>query len=135
VSGFDDADGAERDDGTLAPTAAIGSAPFAPEIVFPAMVAMRERYPGIFGQYGFRDSFNPSLTDTTLRVAMGTVHPESGWIARDHLGIDQGPILLMLENHRSELIWKTMRTNRYLVQGLRAAGFRGGWLDSIRTTR
>lgn len=131
ASGHDDADGAERDDGTIAPTAAIGSLPFAPEIAFPAMVAMRERYGDrLFGQYGFRDSFNPSLTNTAMRVQMGTVDPVHGWVARDHLGIDQGPIVAMLENYRSALVWKTMRTNPYIVRGLRQAGFTGGWLDS-----
>ena len=130
VSDFDDADGKERDDGTLAPTAAIGSLPFAPEIAFSAMVAMRERYPAIFGQYGFKDSFNPSLTNTAMRVQMGTTDSSTGWVAGDHLGIDQGPIVAMLENYRSALVWKTMRTNPYLVRGLRRAGFSGGWLDS-----
>lgn len=136
VSGHDDADGAERDDGTIAPTAAIGSLPFAPEIAFPAMVAMRERFGDrLFGQYGFRDSFNPSLTDTTLRVQMGSVDPVHGWVARDHLGIDQGPIVAMLENYRSALIWKTMQRNPYVVRGLRRAGFTGGWLDSTAVGR
>ena len=130
VSGHDDADGTERDDGTIAPTASIGSMPFAPQLAFPAMVTMREQYPATFGQYGFRDSFNPSLTNTAMRVQMGTTDATHGWVARDHLGIDQGPIVAMLENYRSELVWKTMRTNPYIVRGLRQAGFRGGWLDS-----
>lgn len=135
VSGHDDADGTERDDGTIAPTASIGSMPFAPELAFPAMVTMREQYPATFGQFGFRDSFNPSLTNTAMRVQMGTTDATHGWVARDHLGIDQGPIVTMLENYRSELVWKTMRTNPYIVRGLRQAGFRGGWLDSSTVSR
>ncbi len=131
-----DPDGSERDDGTIAPTAAIGSMPFAPEIVFPAMVAMRERYGAqLFGQYGFKDSFNPSLTNPVMRVQMGTIDATRGWTARDHLGIDQGPIVAMLENYRSELIWKTMRRNEYIVRGLREAGFTGGWLDAASSIR
>ncbi len=131
-----DPDGSERDDGTIAPTAAIGAVPFAPEIVFPAMVAMRERYGAqLFGQYGFKDSFNPSLTNPAMRVQMGTIDPKLGWAARDHLGIDQGPIVAMLENYRSELIWKTMRKNPYIVRGLREAGFSGGWLDAAANIR
>ena len=129
ASAFDDADGDERDDGTIAPTAAVGSLPFAPEVVYPAMVEMRERYPAIFTQYGFRDSFNPSMV-MLPRVAMGRIEPGVGWVARDHLGIDQGPIIAMLENHRSALVWTTMRKNPYIVNGLRRAGFHGGWLDS-----
>ena len=130
-----DSEGSERDDGTIAPTAALGSMPFAPEIVFPAMVAMRERHgEQLFTRYGFRDAFNPSLT-IPISVRMGRVDPVHGWVAGDHLGIDQGPIIAMLENHRSGLIWRTMRRNRYVVTGLRRAGFTGGWLDSVRVTR
>ncbi|KAI1694879.1 putative glucoamylase domain-containing protein [Ditylenchus destructor] len=51
------------DDGTLAPTAALGSLPFAPEIVIPAANALR-KWPGLYSQYGFLDSFNPSFTWT-----------------------------------------------------------------------
>lgn len=60
----------------------------------------------------------------------GTVDPELGWIARDHIGIDQGPILAMLENYRSGLIWKTMRKNPHIKTGLERLGFEGGWLAS-----
>ncbi len=130
VSDDGDPGGSERDDGTIALTAAIGSLPFAPEVSFPAMVAMRERYGSmLFGQYGFRDSFNPSLV-APMPVHMGRIEPGLGWVADDHLGIDQGPIIAMLENYRSELVWRTMRTNPYIVAGLRRAGFTGGWLDS-----
>lgn len=119
----------ERDDGTIAPTAAIGSVAFAPEIVLPTMVAMRQRYGAhLFDQYGFKDAFNPSLT-RPMRVASGTIDPTLGWVGRDYLGIDQGPILLMLENWRSEFVWRVMQRNPYIVRGLRRAGFRGGWLD------
>ena len=55
-----------------------------------------------------------------------------GWIANDYLGIDQGPIVAMIENHRSELVWKTMRRNPHVVRGLTRAGFTGGWLDPGR---
>ena len=131
-----DPEGSERDDGTLAPTAALGSMPFAPEIVFPAMVAMRERYGSVlFDRYGFKDAFNPSITNASIKVRMGSVDPKLGWVGRDYLGIDQGPIVAMLENYRSELIWKTMRRNPYIVKGLRRAGFTGGWLDSTSIGR
>ena len=117
-----------NDDGTLSPTAAGGSVPFAPEICIPALMAMRERYGDhLFGRYGFFDSFNPTL-DVAVRTHHGKIVPGLGWFDTDYLGIDQGPILAMLENHRSGLVWKTMRKNRHLQRGLRAAGFRGGWL-------
>jgi hypothetical protein len=53
-----------------------------------------------------------------------------GWFDSDYLGIDQGPIIAMVENYRTELIWKTMRTNKYIVAGLKKAGFTGGWLGN-----
>ena len=118
-----------NDDGTIAPTAAGGSIPFAPEIAIPALVAMRRQYgEPLFGRYGFVDAFNPSLTDGSLRVSQGRIEPGVGWFDTDYLGIDQGPILLMIENQRSQFVWRLMRTNPYLVRGLCRAGFTGGWL-------
>jgi hypothetical protein len=107
----------EVDDGTLTPTAAGGSVPFAPEVCIPALRAMKSRYGDrLYGQYGFYDAFNPSF-------------PPNGWFDVDYLGIDQGPILLMIENHRSGFLWKLMQKNPYIQTGLRKAGFKGGWLD------
>ena len=54
--------------------------------------------------------------------------PDFGWVAGDYLGIDQGPILTMIENYRSALVWRVMRKNLYLRRGLEQAGFSGGWL-------
>lgn len=119
-----------RDDGTIAPTAALASLPFAPEIVLPALAAMKDRYGDrLYSTYGFRDAFNPSFTFPGVAVERGEVDPELGWVDVDYLGIDQGPILAMIENHRSGLVWATMRKNPYVVAGLRRAGFTGGWLD------
>jgi len=118
-----------RDDGTIAPTAAGGSLPFAPEIVLPALDGMRERYGDrVFGDYGFIDAFNPTFAASGLTSTSGTVHPE-GWFSHDYLGIDQGPIVLMAENYRSGLVWEVMKENRYIVRGLCRAGFTGGWLE------
>ena len=119
----------DRDDGTLAPTAALGSIAFAPEIVIPAARAMARRYPAIHGRYGFLDAFNPTLTRADPGMKHGRVVPGIGWVDSDHLGIDQGPIVVGIENHRSELVWRTMRRNPHLLRGLRRAGFKGGWLD------
>ena len=55
-----------------------------------------------------------------------------GWVATDHLGIDQGPIIAMIENHRSELVWSVMKRNPYIVRGLKRAGFEGGWLEQVK---
>jgi hypothetical protein len=117
-----------HDDCTVAPTAAIASLPFAPELVIPAMLEMRRRYgEHIYAEYGFLDAFNRTFTfDVPLRH--GRVIRNFGWVANDYLGIDQGAIFAMIENHRSALIWRVMRKNPYLRLGLERAGFSGGWL-------
>jgi hypothetical protein len=124
--------GEERDDGTLAPTAALGSLPFAPEIVVPAVLEMHRRYGRLlYSRYGFLDAFNPSVPDGTP-VREGRVVPGAGWFDTDYLGIDQGPILAMIENHRSGLVWRVMRKSPHVRRGLLRAGFRGGWLKAAR---
>ncbi|TFI57822.1 Tat pathway signal protein [Sphingomonas parva] len=119
----------ERDDGTLAPTAALGCLPFAPEIVLPCAEAMlREHGDRLYGKYGFLDSFNPSFRYTDVKVDKGSVDPARGWVDDDYLGIDQGPILAMAANHRSDFVWSRMREAEPIRLGLTRAGFRGGWL-------
>mgnify|MGYP005849559239 CR=1 FL=1 len=119
------------DDGTLAPTAAVGSLPFAPEVVIPAIRAMRTRYgDAIYDRHGFVDAFNPTFTATHVLPAMGRVISGMGWVDTQHLGIDQGPIVLQVANHRDSLIWRVMQRSPYLISGLRRAGFTGGWLDA-----
>lgn len=124
-----------NDDGTVSPTAAGGSIAFAPEVVLPVLVAMREAYgKNIFSTYGFLDALNPTFR-YPVSVQHGRVDPELGWFDTDYLGIDQGPILAMVENYRSGLVWRVLRRNPHVVRGLRAAGFTGGWLDSIEAGR
>jgi hypothetical protein len=119
-----------RDDGTIAPTAAGGSIAFAPEITVPALIRMREKYAdNLFTTYGFLDDFNPTLGTISVTAKYGKVVPGSGWFDTDYLGIDQGPIIAMIENYRSDLVWKTMRKNPYIIAGLKKAGFTGGWLE------
>jgi len=118
-----------NDDGTLAPTAAGGAVAFAPEIAIPALLAMRETYGShLFSTYGFRDAFNPTFTTTSVPVERGSVDPTLGWFDIDYLGIDQGPIIVMIENYRTGLIWRLIRGNAHIVRGLCRAGFSGGWL-------
>jgi hypothetical protein len=118
-----------NDDGTISPSAAGGSIAFAPEIVIPTLMSMRDAYgERLFSTYGFVDAFNPTLK-LPVDVHHGVVDPVLGWFDTDYLGIDEGPILIMIENFRTGLVWNTMRRNPNIVRGLRAAGFRGGWLD------
>jgi hypothetical protein len=110
-----------RDDGTIAPTAAGGSIAFAPEICIPALQEMKKRHGAkLYDKYGFKDAFNMSIAYTD-----GT----QGWYDKDYLGIDQGPILIQLENWRTRIIWSTMKKNKYIREGLKKAGFTGGWLE------
>jgi hypothetical protein len=106
-----------RDDGTIAPTAAISSIVFTPELSIATMEEMRHRYgASLYRDYGFADAFDPTF--------------RGGWFDVDYLGIDQGPIIGMIENHRSGLVWQTMKKNPHVVSGLKRAGFTGGWLEN-----
>ena len=120
-----------NDDGTLVPTAAGGSIPFAPEVAIPALLEMRRRYGDhLFQRYGFLDAFNPTLDfQPPGRLRHGRVVPGVGWFDGDYLGIDQGPIVLMIENHCTGRVWELMRGSEPVVRGLCRAGFAGGWLE------
>ena len=83
----------------------------------------------IYGQYGFVDAFNPSFTWTDAPAKTGRVDARYGWVDDNYIGIDQGPIVLMIENHRNGFVWDVMKKNPYIRKGLERAGFRGGWLD------
>lgn len=102
------------DDGTIAPTAAASSLPFAPEIVLPTIKHWYDNRPEIVGPLGFRDAFNPTFDAAK----------PSGWVDGETLGIDQGPILLMAENYRTGMVWAQMKKDPYLNTALKKAGFR-----------
>jgi hypothetical protein len=106
------------DDGTLAPWALVASLPFAPEAVVPAMRWFDSAYPELTGRYGYESSFNPTFGDGH----------GAGWVCEWHYAIDQGPVVLMVENYLSGLIWRILRESPYVREGLHRAGFRGGWL-------
>jgi hypothetical protein len=116
------------DDGTIAPTAAIASLPYAPEIVIPATQALVEQHGEyLFSSYGFLDSFNPSF-EYDIPLKTGRIVPGKGWVASDYIGIDQGPILIGIANHRNNFVWNVMKRNPHIRRGLERAGFTGGWL-------
>jgi len=120
------------DDCTLAPTAVAASIPFAPEVAIPAVLEMNRRYGRyIYSTYGFLDAFNLSF-DSTVPLNHGRAVPGFGWVDGDYIGIDQGAICAMIENYRSDLIWRVMQKSPHLRRGLERAGFTGGWLAAAK---
>lgn len=115
------------DDGTLAPWAVVASLPFAPEIVLPTIAYLWQPQPGGAQRYGCKATFNPTFPDPG--------GSPRGWIAPWHCGLNQGPMIAMIENYRSGLVWRLLRGCRYVVAGLSAAGFAGGWLAPSQSPR
>jgi hypothetical protein len=107
------------DDGTLSPPAVLACVPFEPALALGAIRTMCERYPEIVHEHGFASGFNADLSASGGRA----------WVSEGLFGLDQGIIVLMLENHRSGMLWNLLRECRWLIDGLRRAGFTGGWLD------
>jgi hypothetical protein len=106
------------DDGTLAPWATVASLPFAPEIVLPTLDHYFERFPEMVTEHGIACSFNPTFPDDSGH----------GWVSGGHFSLDQGPVIVMIENYRSGLVWRLTRECPYFATGLARAGFAGGWL-------
>jgi hypothetical protein len=109
------------DDGTVAPWVVVASLPFAPEIVIPTLHEFARKDLGMTRKYGFKPSFNETFTVDDS--------PTRWWVTPYHFGIDQGPVVLMIENYRTGLLWDIMRRSRPIQSGLRRAGFSGGWLS------
>jgi hypothetical protein len=105
----------DNDNGTITPTAALGSLPYAPR---EAMQALRhfltEHGDKVWKRYGFVDAFNERLE----------------WYADTFLAIDQGPIIVMIENHRTGLLWKLFMSAPEILGGLRKLGFTSPYLDT-----
>ncbi|MGA1977853.1 MAG: glucoamylase family protein [Bacteroidales bacterium] len=96
------------DDGTIAPYASLSSLPFTPAIVLATVKSLNKKYGDkLWGKYGYYDSFN--LT--------------AGWYDNDFLGIDQGPMLIMIENFRTGLIWNYVMKDPIIQKGLNKLGF------------
>jgi hypothetical protein len=99
---------AEGDDGTIAPTAAGASIVFTPEYSIPTLRAFYNNYRSqLWTSYGFRDGFNFG----------------KHWAAQNELGIDQGPIVIMIENYRTQRVWRRFMENEIVLRGLKRAGF------------
>lgn len=103
-----------EDLGVITPTAALSAFPYTPQF---SMQALRHFYENlgdrIWSEYGFVDAFNET----------------KNWYAKSHLAIDQGPIIVMIENYRSGLLWKLFMSNPEVKTGLQRLGFKSPWLQ------
>ncbi len=106
---------AQNDNGTIAPTAAAASIAFAPDIVIPTLHNFYDTYGAqLWSVYGFKDAFNL----------------DQAWFATDYIGIDQGPIIMMIENYRTGAVWERIMRSQDVIRGLVAAGFTGSGLTA-----
>ena len=106
------------DDGTIAPSATLGSIPFAPTIAMSALRHLVEQYPEIVAGDMLPSGLNPTFAGNGRRC----------WTSADYFGLDQGIVVMMIENYRSQRIWNLMRQCPYIRIGLQRAGFTRGWL-------
>ncbi len=96
------------DDGTIAPYGPLSSLPFAPEIVLPTIKSINQKYgKHLWGKYGYYDSFNPTAK----------------WFNDDFIGIDEGPMLIMIENFRTGFVWNYMMKDPIIQKGLNKLGY------------
>jgi hypothetical protein len=96
------------DDGTIAPYASLSSLPFAPQIVLPTIKSINQKYgKKLWGKYGYYDSFNPTAK----------------WFNDDFIGIDEGPMLIMIENFRTGLVWNYVMKDPIIQKGLNRLGY------------
>jgi hypothetical protein len=106
------------DDGTLAPWAPLACLPFEPNLALSATRHILGAYPAVIEEDGFIGSFNPSVPART----------SEGWMNTRRIGLDQGIVLMMIENHRTGFFWNLLRQSAPIRRGLKRAGFAGGWL-------
>lgn len=100
---------AQNDDGTMTPTGALSSFPYTPEASMAALKHFyRDKGADIWGIYGPRDAFNES----------------ANWISPIYMGLNQAPIVVMIENYRTGLIWKLFMSNPEIKSMLDKVGFR-----------
>lgn len=105
-----------NDTGVITPTAALGSFPYLPKEAMAALRGFLTAMDGrLFGPRGFADAFSPARN----------------WVASSHLAIDQGPIVVMIENHRSALLWTLFMSAPEVLAGLTRLGFSGRHVDKV----
>ena len=105
------------DDGTLAPWAMLATLPFRPEAAVGGTRRLLDQYPEVCLEGRFSSGFNPD-------------HLENGrvWLSDGWYGLDQGILVMMIENHRTGLVWHLTRRSPVFRSGLARTGFKGGWL-------
>ncbi len=97
-----------NDNGTISPTAALASMPYTPEESLNALKYFyRNRGADLFGRFGPYDAFNDNVN----------------WVSNSYLGIDQGPIVVMIENYRTGLLWNNVMKDADVQSGLEKLGF------------
>jgi hypothetical protein len=105
------------DDGTLAPWAMLATVPFAPEAALYGTRHLLTQYPAVCPHDRFVSGVNPSYQSNGV-----------AWLSEGWYGLDQGLLVMMIENYRSDLVWNLTRDSALFQTGLRRAGFAGGWL-------
>jgi hypothetical protein len=105
------------DDGTLAPWAMLATVAFGAEAALLGTRHLLRSYPQVCTSGRFSSGFNPTLT-----------HNGKAWMSEGYYGLDQGLLVMMIENYRTGLIWQLTRANTAIRAGLASAGFAGGWL-------
>lgn len=99
----------EHHDGTIAPYASVASLSHTPGLSLKAIKTMLKKHGQlIWGKYGFKSAFNVDLN----------------WYSKDHIGIDQGDIILMIENYRTGMVWNYFMKNKYVIDGMKKIGFK-----------
>jgi hypothetical protein len=105
------------DDGTIAPWAMLATLPFDEQAALNGTRNLLQNYSQVLRDHRFVSGFNP-----TLKIR------GEGWLSEGCYGLDQGILVMMIENARSGLIWELLRGSEYVRTGLKRAGFIGGWL-------
>jgi hypothetical protein len=104
-----------NDLGVISPTAALSSFPYTPEYSMQALKYFYNKLGDkIWGEYGFTDAFSE----------------QKDWYAKSYLAIDEGPIVCMIENYRSGLLWRLFMSCPEIQGGLRKLGFESPWLKN-----
>jgi hypothetical protein len=105
------------DDGTIAPWAMLATVPFGAAAALRGTRRLLEKYPQVCTRDRFSSGFNPTLESQ-----------RGGWLSEGWFGLDQGLLVMMVENYRSGLVWDMTRNCPAIRAGLTGAGFTGGWL-------